>query len=101
MEIFVKKFVDCFDGDLQKIIRDAERSIYNDNICVVSCEQSLKRIEDEKISDSEYRIKYGWSTRENDIINNKSIIKECKERIAKNENKLSFYNNMKKILSIL
>ncbi len=101
MERFIKKFVDCFDEDLQKIICDAERSIYKDNIFLVSREQNLKRIEDEKISDSEYRIKYNGSTRENDIINTKSIIKEYKKSIAKNENKISFYHNMKKILSIL
>ncbi len=101
METFVKKFFDCFEEDLLKIIYDAEQRLYNDNICVIECEERLKRIEDEKLSDSEYRIKHGWSTREKDIKCNKEIIENCKERIVKNENKISFYHNMKKILSIL
>ncbi len=101
MEIFVKKFVDCFDEDLHKIIYDAEQRIHTDNNSVIACERRLKIIEDEKLSDSEYRIKYNWSTREKDIKFNKTIMENCKENIAKNENKLSFYHNMKKILSIL
>ncbi len=101
MELFVKKFVDCFDEDLQQIIFYAKKTLDTDKICIIDCECRIKKLENEKLSNLEYIPKYFGASLENDIKNNKSIIENCKERIAKNENKLSFYNSMNKILSVL
>ncbi len=62
---------------------------------------ALKRIEDENLSDSEYRQNYLGAIKEQDKRNKKLMIERCELKIAQNENKLSLYNNMIKITNIL
>ncbi len=101
MERFIKKFFVCFDEDLQKIIYEIEMQIKGYQGYIAGSETVLKRIEEEKLSNSEYRQKYFGSIKEKDILSNNEMIQICKKKITENENKLSLYHNMMKILLIL
>jgi hypothetical protein len=101
MDKLIKKFFVCFNEDLQKIIYNIELQIKTDKCYISGAEMTLKRIEDENLSDSEYREKYFGTIKSMDIRSNKLMIERCELKIAQNENKLSLYNNMMKILSIL
>ncbi len=101
MDKLIKKFFVCFDEDLQKIIYNIEIQTESDKCDIINAKMALKRIEDENLSDSEYRQKYLGAIKEQDKRNKKLMIERCELKIAQNENKLSLYNNMIKITNIL
>ncbi len=101
MDKLIKKFFVCFDEDLKKIIYDIKIIIEMNKKYISGAENLLKIIEDEKLTDYEYMQKYCRSQKEKDILSNNEMIERCKKIITENENKLSLYHNMMKILSIL
>ncbi len=96
MEKLIKKFFEYCEDDLENMMYEVERDYLRDDLYLSEEEEKLKRIEDFKLSDWEYRLQNRGKSLENDKESCKSWIERYKKDVEKSKYKLSLYDDLKK-----